>query len=133
MKIVYEIPEHLGRYLNDFPEKEICKVITSMLELAVRNDLLHFPDTLLERSVKEIRDTVRELRHISSLSAKTTETLLHEILNKLNTPPPTANTLNVSPPMLNTLQEEEVILVKSNISIEESISSEDFLDLIGGL
>ena len=129
MTIKYDVPPHLRKYLNDFPEKELCKVLTTMLELAIRNDLLNFPDTFLERSVKEIRDTVRELYTLNSLTMKTTETLLHEISTKISN----LNKTAVTTPATHAMQVEEVRLVESDAEISSEISTEDFLDMIGGL
>ena len=80
MYINYEIPKHLQPFLSDFDEQALQKLITLMLELAVRHDMLHFPDTFLERSVKEIRDNLRDIKTTSSLSLSNHESMLREII-----------------------------------------------------
>jgi hypothetical protein len=62
------------------PESSLQKVMTVMFELAVRHELIHHPDTYVERYIKEIREGMKEIKSLVAISSGTDESLLREIL-----------------------------------------------------
>jgi hypothetical protein len=81
MQITYHIPKHLEGFLADMPEPSITKMLTIMLELAVRHDLIHYPDSFVERFVKEMRTDLKEIKTLIKTNSGTDEVVLKEILN----------------------------------------------------